>query len=51
MSTAADAATSPWVRQRAGGTEAHSDSISVELGASHDGGLLQRGIRVEPSDD
>jgi hypothetical protein len=50
-STAA-AATSPWVRQRAGGaTQQTGDGITVELGSSHDGGLLKRGIHTEPSDD
>ena len=44
--------TSPWVRQRSGAAEGTTnDSIAVEFGASHDGGLLQRGIHTEPSDD
>jgi hypothetical protein len=52
MPTSTAAATSPWVRQRAGGAmEQASDSITVELGSSHDGGLLERGIRTEPSDE
>ncbi|MFO7531109.1 MAG: hypothetical protein R6W93_01520 [Candidatus Limnocylindrales bacterium] len=45
-------ATSPWVRQRSGAaTQQANDGITVELGSSHDGGLLKRGIHTEPSDD
>jgi hypothetical protein len=46
------AATSPWVRQRAGGDmQQANEGLTVELGSSHDGGLLERGIRTEPADD
>jgi hypothetical protein len=47
----AAAATSPWVRQRAGGSEERaSNDITIEMGTSHDGGLLTRGVHAEPSD-
>ena len=44
-------ATSPWVRQRAAVDERPSDTMSIEFGARHDAGLLQRGIHAEVTDD
>ena len=44
-------ATSPWVRQRAAVDERPNDTISIEFGARHDAGLLQRGIHAEATDD
>ena len=43
--------TSPWVQQRSGtADEQHNGAMSIELGASHDSGLLQRGIHTEAED-
>lgn len=41
----AAAPSSPWVKQRSGIEE--PQVLSVELGAGHDGGLLDRGVRSE----
>ena len=41
---------SPWVRNRTGDGDASNageTTVSIELGASHDGGLLKRGVHAE----
>ncbi len=39
-------AVSPWVRNRTGASES-GDTFSIDLGARHDGGLLQRGVHTD----
>lgn len=40
---------SPWVRHRTESGE--TATVNIELGASHDGGLLQRGVHTELDHD
>ena len=42
---------SPWVRQRASIDQTVDHSRTVELGVTHDRGLLDRGIHTEAKDD
>ena len=42
--------TSPWVRNRTDAGEP-ADTIDVELGGTHDSGLLKRGIHTEVEHD
>ena len=44
-----DQSVSPWVRNRTGAND--TDTITVELGATHDGGLLKRGVHTEIEHD
>jgi hypothetical protein len=47
------AATSPWVRQRTAaveGGEAPPPTVAIDMSATHDGGLLARGVRVDTED-
>ena len=44
-----DASTSPWVRNRTDAPEGAQDT-TVDLGASHDSGLLKRGVHTELED-
>ena len=43
--------TSPWVQQRSDVDEAAGDSMTIELGANHDTGLLKRGVHTEYDED
>jgi len=43
--------TSPWVRNRTGAGDSDEGSVAIELGATHDGGLLKRGIHTEITTD
>ena len=47
---AATAPISPWVRNRTDAGE-FDGAIDIELGSTHDGGLLQRGIHAEFEQD
>ena len=42
---------SPWVRSRTDAGDASDGSISIELGSTHDGGLLKRGVHTEVESD
>ncbi len=43
-------ATSPWVRNRTVAVEV-PEGMSIEIGSTHDGGLLNRGVRIEVNED
>jgi|GEM_PF-5971371 len=43
-------ATSPWVRNRTAADDG-SDSVTVEIGSTHDSGLLKRGVHTEIAQD
>ena len=45
-----DPAVSPWVRNRTGAGEAEG-TITVDLGSTHDSGLLKRGVHTEVEHD
>ena len=45
-----EASVSPWVRNRTGADQ-DEGTISVELGATHDSGLLKRGVHTEIEHD
>lgn len=49
VAQSADPATSPWVRDRTG-AEQGPDSMTIELGARHDSGLLERGVHTHLED-
>lgn len=42
--------TSPWVRNRTAADDVQNDERSIEMGASHDSGLLKRGVHTEIDD-
>ena len=42
---------SPWVRARTDAGEGGAESVTIEVGSSHDGGLLQRGVHTEIEQD
>ncbi len=47
---AAELPVSPWVRNRTGASEGEGH-VTIELGSSHDGGLLKRGVHTEIEHD
>ena len=49
-SPTAEASVSPWVRNRTGAGE-NEGTITVELGATHDSGLLKRGVHTDIEHD
>ncbi len=42
---------SPWVRNRTDAVDTGEATVSIELGALHDGGLLKRGVHAEVEHD
>jgi hypothetical protein len=50
-SEAATKPVSPWVRNRTDAGDAVEDTVSVEFGATHDSGLLDRGVHSEIEQD
>jgi len=44
-------AVSPWVRNRTDAADSPEDTISIDLGSTHDAGLLRRGVHTEIEHD
>jgi hypothetical protein len=48
---AAATSESPWVRNRTDAGDTPEGSVTVDLGSTHDSGLLERGVRTEAEED
>ncbi len=47
----AEPSVSPWVRNRTGATQQGEETHSIDIGATHDGGLLKRGVHGQIQED